>query len=216
MSLPNYTVLSDRELCDLLKLEDRKAWEFVLEKIIHQEKTSGANSRKRFDWGFKIEDHLGQLYDEMIGGRKLWNWEGGSLVGWMRKYLRGYLNRSNPNGSGRFVDIDGSIANDDGDPGVTVGEKYAKQLSDDCNRNPYGGEDLQVLQHERWEIVQKCFADLWQRNSIQAYVMLLKLRFHMSSVEITERFGMSSVANVDQMFSRAVKKMREVRVNYVD
>ena len=77
------------------------------------------------------------------------------------------------------------------------------------------GEDLHVLKHEQWEIVQKCFRNLWQGNTIQAYVMLLKLRFHMSSLEIKERLGLTSAANVDQMFSRAVRKMKEEKVKYV-
>ncbi len=46
---------------------------------------------------------------------------------------------------------------------------------------------------------------------MQAYVLLLKTRFHMSSMEIKERFGLSSAANVDQLFSRAVRSMRESR-----
>ena len=49
---------------------------------------------------------------------------------------------------------------------------------------------------------------------MQAYVMLLKTRFQMSSLEIKERLGISSAANVDQMFSRAVKKMQEAKVRH--
>ena len=212
----NHLNLSSEELWELLKREDREAWEFVLEKIIDQEKKSRSNSRKRMDWGVSTEELLGQLYDDMVGRKKLWEWKGGSLIGWMRSYVRGYLSRSNPNGNGRFVDFDGGVKGDDGEIALTVGEKYAVRMSEIASRDPYGGEDLQVLRHEQWEVVQKCFRDLWERNSIQAYVMLLKLRFHMSSAEITERFGMSSAANVDQMFARAVKKMREEKVKYVD
>ena len=51
---------------------------------------------------------------------------------------------------------------------------------------------------------------------MQAYVMLLKTRFQMSSLEIKERLGASSADNVDQMFARAIRKMREVRERYED
>jgi hypothetical protein len=51
---------------------------------------------------------------------------------------------------------------------------------------------------------------------MQAYVMLLKLRFHMSSLEIKERLGVSSAANVDQMFARAIRRMKEEKVKYAD
>ena len=216
MNFSDYKQLSTEELWELLKKEDRGAWGFVLEKIIDQEKKSKVNNRKRLDWGVPLEELLGQLYDDMVGRRKLWEWKGGSIIGWMRSYIRGYLSRSNPNGNGKFVDIDGGARSEDGEVVLTVGEKYAAQMSEERSRDPYGCEDLQVLRHEQWDVVQKCFRDLWERNSMQAYVMLLKLRFHMSSAEIMERFGMSSAANVDQMFARAVKKMREERVKYVD
>lgn len=211
-----YERLSDGELCELLKKEERGAWEFVLEKITDQEKKCRANSRKRSAWGLSIEDDFGRLYDEMVGAKKLWNWAGGSLIGWMRAYVRGYLSRSNPQGDGRFVDIDDGPEGENGEVVLTLGDKIAAQVSGERARDAYGGEDLQVLRHEQWEVAQKCFRELWQGNSIQAYVMLLKLRFHLSSLEIKERLGISSVANVDQLYSRAVKKMREVRMRYGD
>lgn len=203
------------ELCQLLKREDRGAWNYVLEILVAQEKFSAANNRKRFDWNVPLESLLGQLYEEMVGQRKLEGYEGrGSLIGWLRTYLRGYLNRQNPERI-RFVSLD-EAPRGEGDEadGPTLAEKIAFEKSEQQGVNAYVDEDLHVLRHEQWELAQKCFRDLWQGNTMQAYVMLLKLRFHMSSLEIKERLGVTSAANVDQMFARAVKKMREVKVKY--
>ena len=129
-------------------------------------------------------------------------------------YLRGYLNRQNPE-TGRFVSLDAQPYEGEDEAAPSLEEKISFQQSEMHSRNAYVGEDLHVLKHEQWEIVQKCFRNLWQGNTIQAYVMLLKLRFHMSSLEIKERLGLTSAANVDQMFSRAVRKMKEEKVKYV-
>ena len=207
--------LNDHDLCELLKNEDASAWKHFLKVLVDQEKKSCANNRKRFDWGVAIEDLLGRLYEDMIYNKRLWKWQGrGSLYGWVRVYLRQYLNEYNPAGDGRTVDIEDGIEDEEGRVAMTLGDKISAEVSEINRKDPYGGEDLQVLQHERWEIAGKCFRDLWQENSIQAYVLLLKTRFHMSSLEIKERFGVSSAANVDQMFARAVKKMKEARVKY--
>ena len=150
----------------------------------------------------------------MVGAGKLDNYRcGGSLVGWLRSYLRGYLARCNPERS-RFVSIDERYENEEGESVGSLGDEIAFSQSDARSRDAYAGEDLQVLEHERWNVAQKCFRNLWKGNTMQAYVMLLKLRFHMSSLEIKDRLGITSTANVDQMFSRAVKRMREEKVKY--
>jgi hypothetical protein len=53
-----------------------------------------------------------------------------------------------------------------------------------------------------------CFKDLWNADPERAYVMLFKTRFHLSSEEIRDILDISSSANVDQIFSRSVKFMR--------
>ena len=76
-----YDILTNMEMVELLRQEDQGAWTYVLEKVIDQEKRSIANSRKRADWGIAIESLLGQLYEEMVGQRKLDMYEGrGSLM----------------------------------------------------------------------------------------------------------------------------------------
>ena len=63
-------------------------------------------------------------------------------------------------------------------------------------------------------LVQKGFADLYRKNPMRAYVHWLKLRMNLSSTEIKSMLGMSSEANVDQTFSRAVKDMRNLKVQH--
>lgn len=211
------SLLSDVEIAKLLLKEDCLAWEYVLVEIIRQEKRSLSRNLKREAWGVSIEELLGELYEDMIANKKLLKYDGkGSLMGWLRSYMRGYLTRKNPYLS-KFVDIDAEVAGDDSEsPGLTLADKIAKEVSDGTNLSAYGSGDPEVVRRERLEIAQKCFAELWQENSAQAYVMLLKTRFQMSSLEITERLGISSAANVDQMFSRAVKKMKELKVKHED
>lgn len=219
---PNYELLSDLELCRALKNQEKGAWEYVLDILISKETGSKSRTQKRHDWGVDLYELLGQLYEEMMGEKhkKLWNYKGSEsgkqecLIAWLRAYIRGYLTRANPDYNNRTVDIDGEVAEKDGEVVLTVGEKYSKEVSEGTNLFAYKDEDLEVLKHERLEMAQKCFADLWQENSAQAYVMLLKTRFQMSSLEVKERLNISSVANVDQMFARAVKKMRELRLKH--
>ena len=54
-----------------------------------------------------------------------------------------------------------------------------------------------------------CFHDLWQQDPERAYIHLLKTRFHLTSEEVRDFLEVSSVGNVDQIFSRAVKFMRQ-------
>ena len=210
----DYDILTDMELVKLLKSESAGAWQYVLERILVQEKHCAANNRKRQDWNVCLESFMGPLYEDMVGERKLDLFSGkGSLIGWLRRYVRGYLSRENPD-DGRSVSLDETIEDVDGECQNTLSDKVAKEASEKHRSNAYAGEGSEVLRREQLQIANKCFRDLWLGNSMQAYVMLLKTRFQMSSLEIKERLGISSVANVDQMFSRAVKRMKELKVKH--
>lgn len=211
----DYTLLEDVDLCRRLKARDEGAWKYVLDVLTAQEHRSAANNRKRQDWGVDLEALFGQLYEDMIGRGKLDLYEGrGSLIGYLRTYLKGYLNNQNPALRREQPVLDAPTSNADGETGTSLGEKISSSVSVYLGGSTYGDEDQQLLRNEQWDIAQKCFRGLWLENSVQAYVMLLKLRFHMSSVEIRERLGISSVANVDQLFSRGVKRMQELKVKY--
>ena len=155
------------------------------------------------------------LYVEMIGGHKidLYRDDGGSLWGWLRTYVRGYIHRSRPDE--RLVSIEGAGAEgSEDDDGRSFEEKVSKQVSDSRGRESLPDEDPVVRRREEWALVQKCFGDLWKKNPIRAYVHLLKLRMNLSSTEIKSMLGMTSEANVDQAFSRAIKDMRKLKVEH--
>ena len=63
-------------------------------------------------------------------------------------------------------------------------------------------------------MVQTCFGEMWSENPMKAYVHLLKLRMNLSSTDIMRMLGISSAANVDQIFSRAVKDMGRKKVEH--
>ena len=139
-------------------------------------------------WGVTPEEVMSVLYSEMIGHDKISGYrdDGGSLVGWLRKYVRGYIYRSNP-------------------------ENPHIELSDSVPDTAVASEGDVTETREDWEIVQRCFSRLWAENPLRAYVHLLKLRDGMSSAEIRSLLNVSSTAHVDQLFARALKDMRKER-----
>ena len=209
-----YSSLDDIAICDRLKKQDKGAWKYILEKVVDQEKRSAANNRKRADWNVSLDSLIARLYEEMVGKQKLDAYRGsGSLIGWLRTYMRGYLMQERPDNS-REVSLDGTVKGANGEEVSTFVDTLSFRLSEYGGGRSYADEDDLVLQKERWRIARRCFKELWLGNSMQAYVMLLKARFQMSSQEIKERLGVSSAANVDQMFVRAVKRMKEAREKY--
>lgn len=187
--------LSDHEIFGLLKEQDADAWKLVYEKSVLTEARSLRSGRMAREAGITPEELLGILYEEMIGKGKinLYRDDGGSVFSWLRTYVRGYVYHSvvkrHPE-----ISIDG--ASDD-DCGITIPvEDPAKDRKDE------------------WDMVQECFGEMWQENPMRAYVHLLKLRMNLSSTEIMEMLGISSTANVDQIFARAVKDMGRKKVEH--
>lgn len=136
------------------------------------------------DRGLDERSLLAMLYKEMIARKKL-NVYGyrGNFFSWMRNYV-------------------------------------IKAIFDYCEKNPIlpddRSESLVDIADERgkaeeWEIVQACFADLWRANPLRAYVHLLKTREGLSSECIMKMLDISSIANVDQYFSRAVVDMKRLK-----
>lgn len=203
----------DHKIWELLKLQDAAAWRLVWVRAVLPEAESFRSGRKAREWGVTAEEMMSLLYVEMIGARKidLYRDDGGSLWGWLRTYLRGYVYRAKPDA--RTVSIEGIDAEGD-DEGRSFEEKLSKQVSDSRGRESVPDEDPAVRRREEWELVQKCFGDLWRRNPMRAYVHLLKLRMNLSSTEIKSMLGMTSEANVDQAFSRALKDMRKLKVEH--
>ena len=65
------------------------------------------------------------------------------------------------------------------------------------------------IRGEVWGMTHWCFRKLWNEDPERCYIHVLKTRFFLSSEEIRDFLDVSSAANVDQIFSRSVKFMRE-------
>ena len=205
--------LSDHEVYELLKLRDDLAWKLVWEKVVLAEAKSLRSSAMMCQWGVTSEELLSMLFMDMVGKGKLelYRDDGGSLWGWLRTYVRGYILRANP-AERREISLEGAGAADAEDEGGrSFEEKVSKMMSDAAGRDANPGEDPAVRRREEWELVQNCFGELWKENPLRAYVHLLKLRLNLSSTEIKDMLGISSEANVDQLFSRALKDMRKLK-----
>ena len=166
-------------------------------------------------FGVTAEEMMSLLYVEMIGGGKinLYRDDGGSLWGWMRTYVRGYIHQADPTRK-KEISLEGADFGDESDGGPSFEEKVSKIVSDSRGRESSPLEDPAMRRKEEWELVQKCFGDLWKKNPMRAYVHLLKLRMNLSSTEIKRMLGVSSEANVDQLFSRALKDMQKLKVQH--
>ncbi len=205
--------LTDHDIFELLRRQDADAWSFVWKRAVLAEARSFRNSEMARRWGVTPEELLGRLYEDMIARGKidLYRDDGGSIVGWLRAYVRGYIRQANPD---RRREISLDSAGMDGEDNVSFEEKVSKEVSDSKGRDSSPIEDPALRRQEEWAVVQRCFGELWRKNPLRAYVHLLKLRLNLSSREIKDMLGISSEANVDQMFTRAVKDMRELKVQY--
>ena len=206
--------LSEHEIFELLKLQDDLAWRIAWEKAVLAEAKSLRSAGMAREWGVTPEELMGILYEDMVGKGKLalFRDDGGSLWGWMRMYVRGYIRRANPAERGE-VSLEGAdetgFGADEG--GASYTDKISKMLSDAQGRDALPSEDPALRRREEWALVQSCFGDLWKESPLRAYVHLLKLRLNLSSTEIKNMLGISSEANVDQLFSRALKDMRKLK-----
>jgi hypothetical protein len=191
----NIEELSDHEIFGLLKEQDADAWQLVYRKSVLTEAKSLRSARMAWEAGITPEELMGILYEEMIGDGKieLYRDDGGSLFSWLRTYVRGYVYRAvvkrHPE-----ISIDG--------------------VSEEGEQFTIPTEDLAMDRNDEWAVVQKCFGEMWSENPMRAYVHLLKLRMNLSSAQIMEMLGISSTANVDQIFARAVKDMGRKKVEH--
>ena len=206
---------SEHEIYELLKLQDAEAWRLVWEKAVLPEARSLRSGQMARRFGIAAEEMMSLLYVEMIGAGKinLFRDDGGSLWGWLRTYVRGYIHQADPV-KRREISLEGADFGDEPDGGASFEDKVSKMVSDSRGSDSSPLEDPAMRRKEEWELVQKCFGDLWKKNPMRAYVHLLKLRMNLSSAEIKCMLGVSSEANVDQLFSRALKDMRELRVQH--
>ena len=179
----------------MLKEQDGAAWSLVYERSVLAEARSLRSGRMAREAGITPEELMSMLYEEMIGRGKidLYRDNGGSVFSWLRTYVRGYVYHSVVK---RHEEISTDAVSDEGDEFTIPIEDPARDRK------------------EQWEMVQTCFGEMWSENPMKAYVHLLKLRMNLSSTEIMRMLGISSAANVDQIFSRAVKDMGRKKVEH--
>lgn len=187
--------LTDHEIFGLLKEQDADAWAEVYEKSVLSEARSLRSGRMAREAGITPEELMSMLYEEMIGRGKinLYRDNGGSVFAWLRTYVRGYVYHSVVK---RHEEISTDAVSEEGDEFTIPVEDPARDRK------------------EQWDMVQTCFGEMWAENPMKAYVHLLKLRMNLSSTDIMRMLGISSTANVDQIFSRAVKDMGRKKVEH--
>ena len=186
--------MTDHEWFELLKQADDEAWHRVWDEVVEPESTSMRSADLMQRYSLTAGDLMGMLYEEMMARGKinLYRDNGGSLQGWLRRYVRGYVLNADPNAHGE-ISIEGAHADSEDGPAEM-------EIPD---------PDHGVLRFETWRMTHLCFRDLWNEDPERAYIHLLKTRFHLTSEETKEFLDVSSAANVDQIFSRSVKFMRE-------
>ena len=189
------TGLTDHEIFGLLKEQDADAWSQVYERSVLSEARSLRSGRMAREAGITPEELMSMLYEEMIGRGKisLYRDNGGSIFSWLRTYVRGYVYHSVVK---RHEEISTDAVSEEG-------EEFTIPIEDPARDRK-----------EQWDMVQTCFGEMWAENPMKAYVHLLKLRMNLSSTDIMRMLGISSAANVDQIFSRAVKDMGRKKVEH--
>ena len=190
--------MTDSEWLELIKAGEDAGWKLVWERVVEPESKSlrSAEMMKRFS--LTDGDLMGMLYDEMIGRGKIGLFRGeGSLEGWLKRYVRGYVLNADPNRHGE-ISIEGAHQDENG-------EAEAMEV-------PF--DDKETLRREVWGFTHWIFRKLWNEDPERCYIHLLKTKFFLSSEEIRDFLDCSSVANVDQIFSRSVKFMRNTWAKY--
>ena len=180
------------EIYEAVKAGGDAGWKLVWENVIVPEVNSLRSADLARKYCITDGDLMGMLYEDMIGNRKIDQFrnDGGSLWGWMRQYVRGYVTRANPNAHGEFSLEGTAEQNEHGEPMAIP------------------TDDLNILRSEVWDMTHLCFKELWNDDPRKAYVLLFKTRFHFSSKEVAMMLDIQNEATVDQIFSRAVKDMR--------
>ena len=186
--------MTDMEWWGLVKAGEDDGWRLVWERVVEPESKSMRSAELMRRYSLDVGDLMGMLYDDMIGRGKIDLYRGeGSFEGWLKRYVRGYVLAANPNSHGE-ISIEG--AHPDSDDGRSVMEIP----SDD---------KMARIRGEVWGMTHWCLRKLWNEDPERSYIHVLKTRFFLSSEEIRDLLDVSSSANVDKIFSRSVKFMRD-------
>lgn len=191
--------MTDEQWYDKVKIGDDEGWNLIWQRVIEPESRSLRSKSLMSRYSLSADDLMGMLFNDMIGNGKLklFRFEG-SFEGWLKRYVRGYILNAEPNRHGE-ISIEGTKKNKDAL--AAVGLDIA--VEDKCQ-----------LRKEAWGFTHWIFRKLWNEDPLRCYIHVLKTRFSLSSEEIKDFLDISSAANVDKIFSRSVKFMRETWVKY--
>lgn len=186
--------MTDQEWLVEIKAGSDVGWKAVWERVIAPEAKSSRSAEMMRRFSLTDGDLMGMLYAEMLGRGKIDLFRGeGSLEGWLKRYVRGFVLNADPNRHGE-ISVEQAYVGENG-------ESEAMQLPSD---------DHEVIRGEVWQMTLWCFRKLWNEDPERCYIHLLKTRFHLSSEETKDFLDVSSASNVDQIFSRSVKFMRKL------
>lgn len=185
--------MTDKEWLALIREGRDEGWKRVWERVVEPESKSQRSAEMMQRYALTAGDLMGMLYNEMIGRKKIELFRGeGSLEGWLKRYVRGFVLNANPNRHGEISLENAHADSEEASAGLDL-----------------PAEDNKLISKDVWIATHYCFHDLWQLDPERAYIHLLKTRFHLSSEETRDFLEVSSTANVDQIFSRNVKFMRQ-------
>ena len=186
--------MTDHEWYELVKAGEDAGWKLVWEKVVEPESSSQRSAELMNRYSITAGDLMGMLYEDMLGRRKidLYRDNGGSFQGWLRTYVRGYILGADPNKHGE-ISIEGAYQSEGGESEAMSIPKH----------------DHEVIRREVWQMTLWCFRELWNEDPERCYIHLLKTRFFLTSEEVRDFLDVSSAANVDQIFSRSIKFMRQ-------
>ena len=186
--------MTDHEWYELVKAGEDAGWKLVWGKVVEPESSSQRSAELMNRYSITAGDLMGMLYEDMLGRRKidLYRDDGGSFQGWLRTYVRGYILGADPNKHGE-ISIEGAYLGEDGESEAMSIPKH----------------DHEVIRREVWQMTLWCFRELWNEDPERCYIHLLKTRFFLTSEEVRDFLDVSSAANVDQIFSRSIKFMRQ-------
>lgn len=179
--------LDSSEVVRLLESGDDDAWRYVYARaVIPLLRTSSlgrmARDRQRSDL-----DVCGAVYDYLIFKKKLRQYRGDNncpVVMWIRFWVA--------------KDV------------LEYCRKNDNPVSDKGLENVLPDEDDKIKRMAMREELNEGFRKLWLEDRLKARVLYLKLVEERSSRDIVRLLGVTSESNVDQLFARARKRMREL------
>ena len=187
-------IMNDAQWCELVKTESEEGWRLVRQRVVETESQSMRSAEIMRRTSLTCDDLMGMLYEDMIGRRKIELYRGeGSFEGWLRRYVRGYVLAATRARSGEISIENAHPDADDGRTEMEIPEN----------------NEMARIRADVWGMTKLCFRKLWNEDPERCYIHVLKTRFFLSSEEIRDFLDVSSAANVDKIFSRSVKFMRQ-------